>query len=109
MMISLISLSVCTSATKCSRSSSITSPGLTGARSKQRGAARQHVDLAGELPRSIYRDERLARTGRQNNFEPTCLDDEEWHDLLSHLDEHLSGVDRTNLAKHTNPFHLIGC
>ena len=71
---------------------------LAGARSDERGAARKHVDLAGELTGSMDRDERLARAGWPDNLDPTCRDDEERHDLLSRLDEHLSRSDRTHLS-----------
>ena len=53
---------------------------LAGARSDERGAARKHVDLAGELTRSMDRDERLGATGWPDNLDPTRRDDEERHD-----------------------------
>ena len=60
MRISLSSLSVCTSASRCSRSSFDHFARLDGARSDERAAAREHVDLAGELTRSMDGDERFA-------------------------------------------------
>ena len=54
---------------------------LAGARSDQCGAAGKHIDLAGELTRSMDRDERLGAAGWPDNLEPTCGDDEKRHDL----------------------------
>ena len=54
---------------------------LTDARSEQRRATRKHVDLAGELTRSIDYDERLAGAGWPDNLDPTCRNHEERHDL----------------------------
>src|SRR6266545_2037520 len=56
---------------------------LTGARSEERGAARKHVDLAGELTLSMDRDERLGRSGWPDNLDPACRDDEERHNVCS--------------------------
>ena len=105
MMISPSSLSVCTSASKCSRSSSITSPASLARDRSERGAAREHVDLAGELTRAIDRDERLGRAGWPDNLDPTCRDDEEGHDLLSRLERALLQVG-SNARGHAHAIRL---
>jgi hypothetical protein len=79
---------------------------LTGARSGEHGTARKHVDFAGELTRSVYRDKPLGRTGSQDYLEPTCRDDKERHDMFPRLEEHLASSDRTDMAMYSDPLNL---
>ena len=52
------------------------------------------------------RDERLAGAGWPDDLDLTCRDDEERHDLLPRLDEHLSRSDRTHASMRSDPFNL---
>ena len=58
-----------------------------------RGPTGEHIDLAGELTRSIDYDERLAGAGWPDNLHPARLNHKERHDLLPWFDEHFAGSD----------------
>ena len=66
---------------------------LPGAHAQQRGTTREHIDLACELSRSIDDHKRLAGTGRPNNLNLSCPDDEKWHNVLTWFDKHLARLD----------------
>src|SRR5215813_320775 len=70
------------------------------------GTTRQHAHLSGKLTRSMERYKRLGVTGWQDNLDLTCCDDEEGHDPLSCLDEHLSRPDWTYASQRGDPFNL---
>ena len=66
---------------------------LAGARPEKRAAPGEHVDLAAELTRSVQGDERFGGSGRPDDLDLTGGHDEERHDLVARLDEHLPALD----------------
>src|SRR6266568_393355 len=67
---------------------------LDGARSDERGAAGKHVDLAGELTRSMDRDECFGTAGWPDNLDPTCRDDEKRHDARAPMSTSPDRIER---------------
>ena len=67
---------------------------LAGTRPDERAAAREHLDLAGELTRSMDRDQRLGGAGWLDDLDLTFRDHEERHDLGPRFEEHLAALDR---------------
>ncbi len=60
------------------------------ARLDERAPAREHVDLAGELARSVDRDERLGDAGWPDDLDLARRHHEKRHDRRTRLDEHLA-------------------
>ena len=80
-----------------------------GTRADERAAAGQHVDLAGELSRSMDGDERLGGAVWLDNVDLTCSDDEERHDLIPRLDKHLARLDVAHLPVRRDARDLCRC
>ena len=76
----------------------MTSLGFARADPEQRAPARDHVDLAAELPGTVDGDQRLGVAGNPDDLEGAGGDDQERHDLIAGVDQHFTRRDGTPLA-----------
>ena len=96
--ISLSSASFCTSADQLLAIQLDDLAGFARAEAKQRAAPRDHVDLAAELSGLVDRHQRLGVAGNPHDLDRAGGDDQERHDLVAGVGQHLAGGDRALLA-----------
>ena len=84
----------------------MTSP---ASRTRTRNSARpprDHVDLAGELTRPVDGDQRFAGAGQPDDLDLAGGHDEERHDVIAGLDEHLALMNRARMSVRGDPLDL---
>ena len=108
MMISLSSLSVCTSdkqvfAIELDHFARPHRRAIGRATRRPESMLASPVNCSGAMNRDAA--SRLSRMAGRSSSRP-CRDDEERHDMFPRLEEHLSSSDRTHVAMHSDPLNL---
>src|SRR3954454_8512884 len=75
---------------------------LDGPLPDESAASGEHVDLAGELSRSMDGYEHFAGCGQLHCLQRTRSDDEKRHDLRTRLEEHFTALDAAHTAVPTD-------